>query len=214
MPVAGSTDKLGLYNGALFNLKERPLASLTENRESRRTLDAIWNGAIDACLQQGLWNFAMRTAKFTPTVGFTAAFGYANQYIMPSDFVRLGAVCQDEYFNIPLNQYTEEVGCLYADMNPIYVSYVSDAPDYGNNYDRWPQTFVNYVQYYLAVKIGGRVTGEDSDKLQKAMQTALRDARSKDALEQGTKFMPMGNWTRARSAGRRRDRGNRSQLIG
>lgn len=213
--MSATTTQLSLYNGALYNLKERPLASLTENRESRRTLDAIWDGAIDACLQQGLWNFAMRTSMFTPTAGFTRAFGYTNQYVKPTDYVRLGAMCADEYFNVPLNQYTDEAGAFYADLNPIYVSYVSDAADYGLNYARWPQTFINYVQYYLAVNAGGRITGADSDKLMKAMNDALKDALSKDAQENGTKFMPQGNWTRARGgSGYKKDRGNRGQLIG
>jgi hypothetical protein len=210
------TTQLSLYNGALYNLKERPLASLTENREPRRALDAQWDGAIAACLQQGFWKFAMRTAKFVPNVGFVASFGFKNQFTQPTDFVRLYAMCQDEYFNVPLNQYTEEAGNWYADLNPIYVSYVSDDVSYGSNMAMWPQTFVNAVQLYLAVKAGPRISGEDLSGMKKELVQAFRDARSKDALEEGTKFLPQGNWSRARQKGsiNRRDGGNRGSLLG
>lgn len=209
------TTQLALYNGALRAIKERKLASLSENTEARRVLDDVWNdGAVNYCLEQGFWNFATRTAKFTPETGFTPAFGYRNQFVKPSDFVRLAGMCQDEYFRIPLNDYTDEAGNWYADVNPLYVMYISNAPSYGNDLTRWPESFSNYVELYLADEVCGRLTG-DADMVTNDLRKALIDARSKDAMNEPTRFLPAGRFVQARAGGySRRDRGNRGGLIG
>lgn len=211
-----ATTQLSLYNGALRNLKERKLASLSEETKARRTLDDAWDdgGAIKACLEQGYWNFAIRTSKITKNTDFTAAFGYRNQFTIPSDFVRLVALSVDEFQRVPLNDYTEEAGNWYCNEDTIYVSYISNDNDYGANLSRWPETFVSYVELYLADETAGTITGE-SDLVKEDLRRALIDARSKDAMNEPTKFMPQGQFTRARQGGRARaDRGSRGSLIG
>ena len=211
-----ATTQLSLYNGALRNLKERKLASLSEDTKARRTLDDVWDGGsvIKACLEQGYWNFAIRTSKITKNVGFTAAFGYRNQFTIPSDFVRLVALSTDEFLRTPLNDYTDEAGNWYCNEDVIYVSYVSDDNDYGGNLARWPETFVTYVELHIADEAAGVITGE-KDLVKEDLRRALVDARAKDAMNEPTKFMPQGQFTRARQGGRARtDRGSRGSLIG
>jgi hypothetical protein len=59
-----ATTKLSLYNGALRELGSRKLSSLSENRESRRVLDDIWDGGFrDEILESGLWTFAVRSIE-------------------------------------------------------------------------------------------------------------------------------------------------------
>lgn len=210
-----ATTQLSLYNGALRILKERKLVSLTENKEARRVLDDVWEDTIKTALEQGLWNFATRTAKFSAEVGFTPAFGYQNQFLQPSDFVRVVAICSDEYFTNPLNAYTEEAGSWFADESEIYVSYVSNHGDYGSNLSRWPQTFVKYVEQYLATEAGPRITGSDLDTAaEKKLKAVLNDARSKDAMGEPTRFLPPGRWTAARGNSGGGERGKRGTLIG
>lgn len=209
-----ATSQLSLYNGALLALKERKLSSLVENNEARRTLDQVWDGAVKYCLEAGLWNFAVRTAKFTYDPSFVPAFGYKYKFVKPTDFVRLNALCHDEFFNTPLNAYTDEAGAWYADVDTLYVSYVSDAANYGNNMAGWPESFVNFVELYLADQAGGRITGKEGT-VEKLLKAAEKEARAKDAMNEPTKFMPQGRWTQARAGGNiRRDRGNRGSLIG
>jgi hypothetical protein len=209
------TTQLLLYNGALRALGERKLASLTEETKARRTLDDVWTaGAVNAVLEQGFWNFATRTAKFTPDVGFTASFGYRNKFSKPSDFIRLTAMCQDEYFSAPLNGYVDEAGAWYSDAPEIYVMYVSNAPTYGADLTRWPESFSDYVELYLADEVAGALTA-DADRVKEKLRRALTNAKSKDAMNEPTKFMPPGRFTQTRQGSRSRgDRGNRGSLIG
>lgn len=208
--------QLALYNEALRLIGERRLASLSENREPRRVLDDVWtDGAREYCLEQGQWNFAMRAVKITKSATIPA-FGYKNAFDKPSDFIRTAGVAEDEYFNVPLTRMLEEVGFWFADIDPIYVRYISSSASYGLDLTRWPKTFAKYVAAFLASEVVFTLT-QSTDKqryILSILQQRLTDARSKDALNDATAFMPQGAWTASRRSGARRDRGARGQLIG
>lgn len=202
--------KLSLFNGALgFFVGERELSSLTENREPRRLLDAAWNnGAVDYCLEQGQWNFAMRTARVDYDPDLTPDFGYRRAFSKPDDWVRTAALCSDEYFNCPLTRYSDEVGYWFSDLDVIYVRYVSNDAAYGNDLSRWPKSFTHYVESHLALRISKRLTQSTTDReaLKKESRKLLIDARSKDAMNEATSFMPQGRWSAARMRGLVRNR--------
>lgn len=215
------TTKLTLFNGALRELGERRLASLTENTATRRELDGVWDeGAVDHCLEQGHWKFAQRTAKLTYASTFTPSFGYNRQFEKPTDYVKLSKMCTDEFLNQPLLQYADEAGFWFAEEDEIYVSYVSNHASFGGDMTLWPQTFVLYFELYLATRIARRITqsATAADELNKDMRKKLVDARSKDAMAGPTTFPPTGSWNNSRNYGSsgstRRDRGSRSRLIG
>ena len=215
--------RLGLYNAALALLKERELSALTDSVETRRVLDNVWNrgrGIVHACLEQGLWNFATRTSSFDTSASITVSFGFPYGFEQPSDFVRLVGIASDEFFTHPLSdaEFTDEAGNWYANSTPIYVRYVSNGTSYGNNLSLWPESFTRYVECYLAVEAAPRLTKskELTDDLYKLIKNRLLDAKSKDAMNEGTGILPEGSWNRARRGGRSswRDRGYRHTLIG
>lgn len=214
-----TTSRLSLYNGALRELGERQIASLSENREPRRVLDTAWDeGAVDFCLGAGIWRFAKRTVQLAAETGMAPSFGYQKAYTVPSDLIRTAALSADEYFNNPLLQYRFEAGFWFADVEPIFVSYVSNGVNYGGDYALWPMEFVQYVHAYLALQICTRLTQHEAkyDKLYKIVKDRLSDAASGDVMEDPTTFPPMGRWVSSRLGSRsgRLDRGSRGSLIG
>lgn len=210
------TDQLSIYNAALRHIGERELASLTENREPRRVLDGVWDDDfVDTCLEQGYWNFATRAIKITYSPSVEPPFGYRYAFDVPNDHVRTAAVCSDEYFNSPVLGYTTEGEYWFCDLQELYIKYVSNDNAYGMDYSLWPKSFTRWVELYLASLICERLTQNASkqERLMKRAKRALIDARSKDAMEEATTFMPPGSWSRSRSARVGRDRGNRSSLY-
>ncbi len=212
-------NKLSIYNGALLFLGDRELSTLTDNVEPRRLLDSVWNrDGIDTVLEHGQWNFAMRSAKYEYSPSITPSFGYSRAFEKPSDFIRVCAVCSDEYFTTPLLRYIDEAGFWFSDLDEIYVKIVSNNGDYGTDYSLWPPSFKRYVESWFGSEIVWKLTQsrtatEDAkDKCQKL----LTQARSKDAFNDPTKFMPPGRFRLARGSGygRRHDGGFRGQLIG
>ncbi len=211
------TSKLLLYNSAILLLGERQLSSITESREPRRVLDMVWDtGALDFVLEQGLWNFAMRSIELEYSPSVTPQFGYSRAFDKPTDWIRTAAMCQDEYFREPLNSYNDEAGFFFADLDTIYVRYVSNDTSYGADYSLWPQSFTKYAAAYIAYAAAPRLTQAESkrDDIAKEMKRCLVEARSKDAMNDPTAIPPRGSWTRARGGRGRGDRGNRGGLIG
>lgn len=211
--------KLGLFNDALRLCKERKLASLTENREPRRLLDDAYGdgstvGSVRRCLELGQWTFAMRGAMVDYTPSIEPSFGYRYAFTQPEDMVNVAAVCSDEFFNSPLTQYVDERGYWYADLQTIYVKYVSNHASYGADLSLWPQTFGDLVSADLAREIVGGLTNGDPDDVEKKYAKRLKTALSKDAMRKPTAFPPTGSWVSARLGGGVRDRGSRSALIG
>lgn len=216
-----TVSRLTIYNGALREVGERSLASLSENREPRRLLDDVWNsgaGLLDFVLQAKQWRFARRTLEIASDPDITPAFGHAYAFTKPSDHLRTCAVCSDEFMNTPLTQYQIEGNYWYADIDPIYVSYVSNDSSYGGDYTLWPANFTLWVETHLASLIAGRLTGSkaDRDELIKLAKLRLKEAAATDAMESPTQFSPMGSWVRSRAGSNpiRFDRGSQSRLIG
>jgi hypothetical protein len=206
------TTQLGLYNGALRVLKERKLASLSESREPRRLLDDAWDdgqtgGAVKYCLEMGFWTFATRTVQLDYSPSVEPPFGYRFAFDQPEDMVRVCGIWSDEGFINPLLRYKDERHFWFTDIQTIYVSYVSNDPEYGADLSLWPESFAKLVEAYLAREIAGNLTQGES-KVAAAEQNwkqAKLDARSIDAMNKPTSFPPPGTWNRSRHGNSSRD---------
>lgn len=196
--------KLALYNGALRMLGSRELASVSENREPRRVLDGIWgNGkVITYALTRGEWNFATRTVRVDYTPSVEPDFGFARAFTKPDDIVRVAAMSSDERFTLPMTarEYTDEAGYWFADLDTIYVKYISNGEAYGLDSARWAEPFKNFIEAYMAWQACERLTNNTAlrDRLQRDMVQPLKEAKSNDAMDEGVKFLPAGSWSRSR----------------
>lgn len=218
------TDRLKIYKGALLVCGERTIASLTVNEEARRLLDDVWNDdGVKHCLEAAQWKFAMCGAKLSYDTAITPQWGYRRAFAKPDDWVLTSAVCSDEFFRSPLLSYSDEASFWYADLDEIYVKYVSQGLNYGLDYSKWPSSFINYVHQYFAGKIIMKLTN-DNDRRDRilhprtgSLATTLLEAKNRDALAGPTTFPAQGSWSKARrgrAAGGTGDGGNRNQLIG
>jgi hypothetical protein len=213
------TTKLKVYNRALRYCSERKIADLTEDREPRRLLDDAWDdGAVDVCLAEAQWKFAIRTVRIDYDPAITTDFGFQYAFSKPTDWVSTSAVCSDEYFDTPLIRYSHENDYWYADIDTIYVKYLSNDATYGNDLSLWPGTFANYVSAYMANEIVDKLTASDviiARVDQRHDENRLK-AKNKDAQNQPQRFPAPGSWSSSRGkfAGRTRDRGNRGSLLG
>jgi hypothetical protein len=168
-------------------------------------MDDEYDKARKYCLEQGLWNFALRTTLLEPDTDNEPLFGYLYAFLRPDDYVRLNAISGDPYFNLTLEEYVDEGPYFLASINPLYVSYISDHPSYGMDMGSWPATFELAVEYELAHRIAPHLTAMGDGDLQRLDDeriTAIRDARSKDAMNQPAKRPPAGRLVRARQGQR------------
>lgn len=218
-----ATSQLQIYNAALDLCGERALATLTEDREPRYLLDNVWaRGGVRYCLEQGQWNFAMRTVMLDYDPSIAPDFGYRKAFSLPDDLVQIANVASDEYFNEPLRAYQKEGQELYCDLETIYIRFVSDDDTFGFDYSLWPESFREYVEAYFASKIirkfGTRERITDiCDPKKGVLAIARKNAKNKDLQTQPTRFRAQGGWTKARGGrpgGPMGDGGNPGALTG
>ena len=168
----------------------------------------------------GNWNFATRTVKIEFASAIDPDFGLQRAFTKPSDWVRTTQAASDEFFYNPLvdHEFKDEQGYWFANIDSIYVRYVSDDSSYGKDLSLWPQSFVLFFEGFMGWSIAPRLKADiaDRDKLEERMLNRLKSSRSKDAVNEGIKFMPATGWSKARSGRRsgRRDLGRRDSLTG
>ncbi len=212
------TTKLSLYNDALLACGERFLASLSENSEARYLLDQVYaSGAIKYCLERGQWSFATRTVQVDYDSDIEPGFGYSRAFTQPTDYCATKALCADEFFNVPLLRYVHEGTYFYADLDAIYLRYVSSDPLYGMNLNAWPETFREAVAYHLASRIIKKLGQSEEQKalMEKERDKLLKEAKSADAQREASTFPAPGSWVSARRRSIGGDRGNSGgSLIG
>ena len=211
--------QLGIYNGALLICGERFLSSLTENREPRYLLDHVWSeNGVRACLEEGQCNFAMRTMQIDYDPAIAPTFGYNRAFNKPTDWVLTSSLCTDEYFRTPATRYWDEAAYWYADVDTIYVRFVSNDALYGLNLGEWPDSLLEFVKAHFASKIIKKLSNseEEEDKVLKIREKAKLVAKSKAAMAEPTMFPARGSWSAARNRfPNRRDGGNTNgSLIG
>ena len=193
------TDKLSLYNGALREIGQNKLASLTEEGVARRALDDVFDSAVNYCLEQGQWTFATRTVRLEASPSIDPAFGYQYAFQRPDDMIAMLGVFQDEYCKTSLDHYDNEADRIYTDTSDIiYLRYISNNSIYGINYSKWSASFVKYVELYLGSKISKVITGSKPiDK--EELREALSIARKNTLQEKPAKRLPRGEWSSART---------------
>ena len=216
-----SATRLSVYNGALLLCGERALSALTDAVEARYLLDTVWNNnGVDGCLEEGQWEFAMRTIQIDYDTGITPTYGYARAFNKPTDWILTSAVCSDEFFRVPLTRYVDEAAYWYADIDTIYVRYVSNDANYGGNLAGWPRSFTEFVEAHFASKIILKVSSSE-EKLRAFVNPenpkhsirgrALLHAKSRCAMASPTQVPATGSWSRSRGSGSSRgDLGNTS----
>lgn len=198
--------KLKLYQGAHLLLKELATGvTVSDDTRFVNTLDIVYDDVLSWALEQGFWNFATRTVSIEASEDQEPQFGYSYAVPKPDDYAgRIVAISGDQRFACPLNDYQEEGGLsgfIFCDVDPLYLRYVSNGVAYGLNLAEWPYSFTRAVEYELAFRVAPHLTtmGEQAmDQLEKRKQKALRDARSKDAINQGATWPPAGRLVRSR----------------
>jgi hypothetical protein len=200
--------KLSIFNDALSHLGEARLANLTENREARHTLDDSWNGRVHFCLERAFWNFAMRSVELAASSTFEPAFGLTHVFEKPADWVRTYQVSDNGRFEPQLAAFIDEAGRWHADINPLFVRYVSDDNAYGFDLGQWPQSFAECVSAALALHNCYRLTGSDSraERLERLLKRNIALARGNDAMNEPPVSLPLNSWVRSRGDGANRDR--------
>lgn len=196
------SDKLSIYSDTLIKLGQRPLATLTDLRPEQRAIDRSFDRAVKWMLESGLWKFATRTDELQTSNTATSQFGYNMVYEIPSDFVRIYRISDNNRFRPQLVDFRDRNGFFYCDNQPLFLEYISNDPSYGYNIGLWPESFVNALVDELAVRTAPYLQGAGIPKLEDLKKDAKRSlywSKSKDAFLQPEGWLPLGRMARSRA---------------
>lgn len=195
------TDKLSVYKGALRLLGPTELATLTDNRPERHTLDAAWDGAVAYLLKQGLWNFAIRSATLSSAATPTGPHpGYDYAFSRPSDWVRTVSISSEPTFTTTFDDFEVQHTYFYTNITPVYLRYISNDAAYGLAIANWPEDFAKALEAWLAFESGLPVSGDRGNRndMLGLFKERLARAKTLDAVDERVHWKKPGRWTRAR----------------
>lgn len=182
-----------IANQALSRLGEPRISDFGDNTPNAITIRLHYETVRDSLLRAHPWNFATSRATLTQ-LSATPEFGWAYQYQLPSDWVRLSTLNGMEAKEAEA-LYTVEKGVLLTDVSTAKVTYVGEVED-PNQFDA---LFTEVLILKLAAAIALDVTHSQSkrDDMLQAAREMMGEASFADANE--TQVDVVGPLTGSRS---------------
>lgn len=191
-----------ICNRALHKLGADTIIALTDDNNRARVMNVAYQPVRDAELFRRRWKFSIKRASL-PALSSTPAFGYAYQYQVPTDFLRL-IEGGDLMSNVDLSDYRGG-GATYAREGdkiltnyeaPIDVRYIARITDTS----LFDPAFAEALSARLAMECCKRITDSDTAKAaaQADYRLAIREAIVANAIERAAESMADDSWMMAR----------------
>lgn len=170
---------VSIVNRALDYLGQEPITSLDQGTVGARVMKRAYDASRDATLRAYPWNCAMGRASLAAETT-APAWGFAKQYVLPVDCLRVIEIQDDVTIDIPWRVEGRRI--LTDQSGPLNIRYVRQIVD--------PSEFDALTADALAVRLAmdtcRAVTGSTSDlqTLGQLFQLRITEARRIDAKEQ------------------------------
>ena len=203
------TTKLSVFNSALVSLGNSPLASTSDNVPARKTLDSVWDDCLAYMIEAGMWKFAARAQVLTGGTSqgnSTSAIGMHIQYNLPSDYVRIINISDNNRFRPTLLDWKIEQNQIYCDASQVYIEFVSNSTAAGYASTNWTPAFTKAMSDELALRAAPLLLAASMGKIEQLEKKAKRSmfiAKQRDAMQNPEGWAPPGRLVRSR-AGRAR----------
>jgi hypothetical protein len=184
--------QVAICNLATSMMGAKPLLSMDEDTKSARIFRRIWDITRDEVLRDHPWNFAIKRvilgASTTPP-----AFGFANSFPLPADYIRLQFVGQDELDDAV---YEVEGRAIVSDESVIYLKYTSRITDTSLFDAKFAAALAARLAFYSAYAI---TASPGIVKNMEAIYEALiSGATGADGQEGGAKVVQANLWIDSR----------------
>ena len=188
--------EVSICSNALRRLGDDPITSLTDDTQRARLCNSFYPDARDAVLRLHTWNFAATRASLAK-LATAPAYGYANQFSLPSDCLRVLKVHNGSTDSIKSDiDYKLEGRNIVTNEGTVYIIYIAIDTD-PNNYDTYLQ---ESISHQLAADLAYAVTNNATlaKNYQVTADERLREARFVDATENSLGTVESNEFTDAR----------------
>ncbi|SBV99072.1 conserved hypothetical protein [uncultured delta proteobacterium] len=179
-----------IVNTALDYLGQAPIINMEERSPNAARARRMWPGARDGVLRSHIWKCAQKRVRLAKLAA-RPVFGFAFQYQLPPDFLRLAGTEPGEA------RFSVEGDRLMADAPELLIAYVARVED-ANLFDA-------SLRDCLALKLaammafGATASTALAQSLDAQYRDRLKEARSADAREGEAQIHKgPGRWAAAR----------------
>ena len=179
-----TTTEVAICSNALLRLGGKPISSFDEadrngsNIEHVRLASNLWRTVRRQVLRSSDWNCATKRVLLSPDAT-APAFGYANRFLQPGDWLRTIAIGRDE---CDVTKYRIEGRYYLSDEADVPLVYVFDNATPAT----WDASLVGVMEIAMAQAMAYAITGSAAvrDALSNDLNQALAQARNIDAVDE------------------------------
>jgi len=190
-------------NAALIKLGVATVVSFDDESKQARLLTQRFEALRDLEMSMHPWTrFTTRTQLSAEATA--PAFGYAYQYVLPTDCMRLTRVGEydavlglTDYDGGGRALYALEDGRILTDLGaPLNIRYVKRVADT----TRWDSWFEEALACRIALDLGEPLTQSDTKIARAAAmyKDAIKEARRQNAIERAAESTPDSSWVMGR----------------
>ena len=183
------TSEVDVCNLALQKLGAKRIVSLTEDSPNARDCNAVYATLRRVELRKHVWNFARKRASLAPDAA-SPAFGFAKQFSLPADFLRITQNNRGEVSGVgrrrsigqPVVDYQIEGDKLLSNEgDEIRLLYVADITD-PNLFD---PLFVDALASRMAEVLNEKINQSNNKKstAKQDYKDAVAEAKRTNAIE-------------------------------
>lgn len=190
-------------NRALTKLGSARIVDLLDDSRQARALNAAYEPVRDLVLRTYRWGFALKRALLSASAT-TPAFGFAYQYVLPSDYLlvdqvgeQMPTVVSDSYVGTEIVDYAIENGRLLTDKAaPLALRYIARIVDP----TVWDAHFAEVLACKLAWELCEELTQSDAKRqlAQGEFRNAVAAAIKVNAILRVPTQFADGHWVMSR----------------
>ncbi len=192
------TSTTDLVNAALLQIGGKRITDMDDGSKEANTARDLFPLVRDALMRASNWNFGIRRVKLA-RLSTPPAFGFDYAYGLPPDWVRTTSV-HDNDGGFGTVAYAEEIqdsqNVILASAENVYLRYVSIVDDPNRWAADFRMAFVDALSRIMAIPVS------DSNTLRQviddAVKSAVRGAKSTDAMNSTPQRRPRGTWADSR----------------
>lgn len=186
-----------VFNLTLTKLGQDRAASPDDDVEAVRVLRSLWPITIDTVLARHPWRFALTRAQL-PAVADVPSYGWARQFELPEDALRLVQVGDSwVWYQADTPRFELEGRMVLTDeAAPLRVRYVKRVSNSGE----WPPLFARAVAMQLAADACEKLV-QSGTKQQAAVSEylgAVAEAKRQNAIERPPQRADYSSWLESR----------------
>lgn len=188
---------VSIVNFALDRLGASPITDFGDGTPEANLATRHFAEIRDQLLREHVWNFALRRKSLAASA-VAPLWGYARQFTIPADFLRLVEVQDGDVYDVKVESHATDGRVFVTDLPaPLMIAYIAQIED-ANAMD---PSFRRALSLRVALEWATKLTGTTAivEQVAKEYDMAVREARTADGQEDTPSEFRVDTWIRARN---------------